>query len=370
MIFPRFHQLDCVKSLVGHSRENGTGHNYLVQHSAGSGKSNSIAWLAHRLSSLHDHNDKKIFNSVVVITDRRVLDQQLQNTIYQFEHKQGVVQKIDENTRQLVQALTTGTPIIITTLQKFPFITETLEKLNKEKNDDEALALTTKGKRFAVIVDEAHSSQSGESAVEVKGILNADGLAEEVKKYMADNDDPDTMEYAVREMLKRGKQPNLSFFTFTATPKYKTKHVFDEPGPGGEAPFHLYTIRQAIEEKFILDVLKNYTTYEAYFRIAQSAEDDPNVERKKAARALARFLTLHPHNLAQNTQVMVEHFCTHVKHKIRGRAKAMVVTDSRLHVVRYKLSFDKYIKANGYKDIKTLVAFSGIVEDPDFKGKT
>ena len=300
-----------------------------------------------------------------------MLDQQLQNTIYQFEHKQGVVQKIDEDTKQLVQALTTGTPIIITTLQKFPFIAETLEKLNKDRSDDDdVIALTTKGKRFAVIVDEAHSSQSGESAMEVKGILNADGVAEEVKKYMADNDDPDAMEYAVREMLKRGRQPNLSFFAFTATPKYKTKHVFDEPGPNGKAPFHHYTMRQAIEEKFILDVLKNYTTYEAYFRIAQSAEEDPNVERKKAARALARFLTLHPHNLAQKTEVMVEHFCTHVQHKIGGRAKAMVVTDSRLHAVRYKQAFDKYIKANGYKDIKTLVAFSGIVEDPDFKGKT
>ena len=370
MIFPRFHQLDCVRKLVDHSKENGAGRNYLIQHSAGSGKSNSIAWLAHRLSSLHDNNDDPIFNSVVVITDRRVLDQQLQNTIYQFEHKQGVVQKIDEDTRQLVKALSTDTPIIVTTLQKFPFVAETLEKLNKERADEEAIALTTKGKRFAVIVDEAHSSQSGESATEVKGILNVDGVAEDVEKYMAENDEPDTMEYAVREMLKRGRQPNLSFYAFTATPKYKTKHVFDEPGPSGKAPFHLYTMRQAIEEKFILDVLKNFTTYEAYFRITQSAEEDPNVQRKKAARALARFLTLHPHNIGQKTEVMVEHFNTHVKHKIGGRAKAMVVTDSRLHAVRYKQAFDDYIKANGYKDIKTLVAFSGVVEDPDFKGKT
>ena len=370
MIFPRYHQLDCVRKLVEHSRENRAGHNYLVQHSAGSGKSNSIAWLAHRLSSLHDNNDEPIFDSVVVITDRKVLDQQLQNTIYQFEHKQGVVRKIDEDTRQLVQALSTGTPIIITTLQKFPFISETLEKLNKERTVEDTIALTTKGKRFAVIVDEAHSSQSGESATEVKGILNADGVAEEAAKYMAENEEPDTMEYAVREMIKRGRQPNLSFYAFTATPKYKTKYVFDEPGPSGKAPFHLYSMRQAIEEKFILDVLKNYTAYEAYFRIAQSAEDDPNVERKKAARALARFLTLHPHNLAQKTEVMVEHFCAHVKHKIGGRAKAMVVTDSRLHAVRYKQAFDNYIKANGYKGIKTLVAFSGVVEDPDFKGKT
>lgn len=379
MIFPRYHQLDVVHRLISHSQQYGVGHNYLIKHSAGSGKSNSIAWLAHRLSSLHDEQDDKVFDSVVVITDRRVLDQQLQNTIYQFEHKQGVVQKIDEDTRQLVKALTTGTPIIITTLQKFPFVTETLEKLNKDQAGDDTLQLSTLGKRFAVIVDEAHSSQSGESAMELKGVLNKDGIREAAATYAVDNgldeeslseEDQDRMEAVVREMMKRGKQPNISFFAFTATPKYKTMKVFNEPGPSGEAPFHEYTMRQAIEEKFILDVLKNYTTYEAYFRVTQSAEDDPHVERKKAARALARFLTLHPHNLAQKTEVMVEHFRTHVKHKIGGRAKAMVVTDSRLHAVRYKLAFDNYIRSNGYKDVKSLVAFSGVVEDPDAPGKT
>jgi len=355
MIFPRYHQLDAVRHLIRHSKEHGPGRNYLVQHSAGSGKSNSIAWLAHRLSSLHDEQDIKVFDSVVVITDRRVLDQQLQNTIYQFEHKQGVVQKIDEDSRQLVQALTSGTPIIITTLQKFPFVNETLEKLNKERDANDALQLSTQGKRYAVIVDEAHSSQSGESAMELKGVLNKDGIAEAASSYAADNDlddaDPDQMTEVVREMMKRGKQPNISFYAFTATPKYKTLHVFNEPGSSGTAPFHEYTMRQAIEEKFILDVLKNYTTYEAFFHIVQSAEDDPHVERKKAARALARFLSLHPHNLAQKTEVMV-------------------VTDSRLHAVRYKQMFDKYIKSNGYKDVKSLVAFSGVVEDPDAPGKS
>ncbi|HEY8037676.1 MAG TPA: type I restriction endonuclease [Methylobacter sp.] len=374
MIFPRYHQLDAVRRLIRHSKEHGPGRNYLVQHSAGSGKSNSIAWLAHRLSSLHDEQDNKVFDSVVVITDRRILDQQLQNTIYQFEHKQGVVQKIDEDSRQLVQALTSGTPIIITTLQKFPFVSETLEKLNKERDANDALQLSTQGKRYAVIVDEAHSSQSGESAMELKGVLNKDGIAEAASSYAADNDlddaDPDQMAEVVREMMKRGKQPNISFYAFTATPKYKTLHVFNEPGPSGAAPFHEYTMHQAIEEKFILDVLKNYTTYEAFFHIVQSAEDDPHVERKKAARALARFLSLHPHNLAQKTEVMVEHFRTHVKHKIGGRAKAMVVTDSRLHAVRYKQMFDRYIKSNGYKDVKSLVAFSGVVEDPDAPGKS
>jgi len=309
------------------------------------------------------------------VTDRRVLDQQLQNTIYQFDHKQGVVQKIDEDTRQLVQALANGTPIVITTLQKFPFISETLEKLREESLP--GLSISTKDKQFAVIVDEAHSSQSGESAMELKGVLNADRLQEEAAAYAAehkldadDDDDADRLAGVVREMMKRGKQPNLSFFAFTATPKYKTKKVFDEPGPSGESPFHLYTMRQAIEEKFILDVLKNYITYETYFRLVQVSEDDPHVQRKKAARALARTLTLHAVNLRTKTEVMVEHFRTHVKHKIGGRAKAMVVTDSRVHAVRYKLSFDKYIAEKSYTDIKTLVAFSGTVEDPKDSGKT
>ncbi|MEI7911891.1 MAG: type I restriction endonuclease [Verrucomicrobiota bacterium] len=375
MIFPRYHQLGCVRGLVGHAKEHGPGRNYLVQNSAGSGKSNSIAWLAHQLSSLHDATDKKIFDSVIVVTDRRVLDQQLQNTIYQFDHKQGVVQKIDEDTRQLVQALANGTPIVVTTLQKFLFIAETLEKLREENYP--GISISTKDKQFAVIVDEAHSSQSGESAMDLKGILNADQIQKEAAAYVEehglDNDDDDDADHlagVVREMMRRGKQPNLSFFAFTATPKYKTKKVFDEPGPSGESPFHLYTMRQAIEEKFILDVLKNYITYETYFRIIQATDNDPQVERKKAARALARTLTLHAVNLRTKTEVIVEHFRTHVKHKIGGRAKAMVVTDSRVHAVRYKIAFDAYIAEKGYTDVRTLVAFSGIVEDPKDSGKT
>jgi type I restriction enzyme R subunit len=372
MIFPRYHQLDSVRRLVAHAQLNGVGRNYLVQHSAGSGKSNSIAWLAHRLSSLHDALNRKIFDSVIVVTDRRVLDQQLQNTIYQFEHKQGVVQKIDENTRQLVQALANSTPIIITTLQKFPFIAETLEKLREET--EYGISISTKDKRFAIIVDEAHSSQSGETAMELKGVLNAHGVEEAAANYIAqqgldEDEDGDQFAGVVRAMLKRGKQPNLSFFAFTATPKYKTKKVFDEPGPNGEAPFHLYTMRQAIEEKFILDVLKNYITYEAYYRLVQVGDDDPHVERKKAARALARTLTLHEVNLRNKIEVIVEHYRTHVRHKIGGRAKAMVVTEGRLHAVRYKQAFDSYIAEKGYTDIKSLVAFSGVVVDPDTPGK-
>ena len=372
MIFPRYHQLDCVRRLIAHTRTHGTGRNYLVQHSAGSGKSNSIAWLAHRLSSLHDEADKKIFDSVIVVTDRRILDQQLQNTIYQFEHKEGVVRKIDEDTRQLVEALANGTPIIITTLQKFPFVAETLEKLRDES--EYGITISTKDKRFAVIVDEAHSSQSGESAMELKGVLNKDCLEEEAAAYGAKNgldedEDADQLAGVVREMLKRGTQPNLSYFAFTATPKYKTKKVFNEPGPSGEAPFHLYTMRQAIEEKFILDVLKHYITYEAYYHLVQVGDDDPHVERKKAARALARALTFHAVNLRTKTEVIVEHYRTHVKHKIGGRAKAMVVTESRLHAVRYKQAFDSYITEKGYTDVRSLVAFSGIVQDPDAPGK-
>ncbi|MFZ4550245.1 MAG: type I restriction endonuclease subunit R [Aquabacterium sp.] len=377
MVFPRYHQLDVVRRLVAHARQFGPGRNYLVQHSAGSGKSNSIAWLAHRLSSLHDEHDAKVFDTVIVVTDRRVLDQQLQNTIYQFEHKQGVVQKIDEDTRQLVQALATGTPIVITTLQKFPFVAETLDKLREElpPHERERLGISTQGKRFAVIVDEAHSSQSGESAMQLKGVLNAHGVQEAATQYVAEqgvegDDEADQLEGVVREMLRRGKQPNLSFFAFTATPKYKTKKVFDEPGLTGEAPFHLYTMRQAIEERFILDVLRHYITYEAYYHLVQVGDEDPHVERKKAARALARTLTFHEVNLRTKTEVMVEHFRTHVRHKIGGRAKAMVVTDGRLHAVRYKLAFDKYIAEKGYTDVKTLVAFSGAVEDPDAPSKS
>lgn len=355
MIFPRYHQLDSVRKMVLDAWERGVGQNYLIQHSAGSGKSNSIAWLAHRLSSLYNSKDEKVFDSVVVITDRIVLDQQLQNTIYQFEHKQGVVQKIDEDSGQLAKSLTSATPIIITTLQKFPFVTEKIGDLPT--------------RRYAVIVDEAHSSQGGETATELKGVLGGAAIRDEAKAKAAEENLPDTEEEIIRAMTKRGRQPNLSFFAFTATPKYKTLEVFGRPGPEGKPePFHLYSMRQAIEENFILDVLKNYTTYKTYYRLIKSIEDDPKVDKRKAARALARFMSLHPHNIAQKTEVIVEHFRNFTMHKIGGKAKAMVVTSSRLHAVRYKQSFDKYITEKGYKGIKTLVAFSGTVIDPDIPG--
>lgn len=369
MIFPRYHQLDAVRKLVAHARVHGSGHNYLIQHSAGSGKSNSIAWLAHRLASLHDAQDARVFDSVIVITDRRVLDQQLQNTIYQFEHKTGVVEKIDENTQQLAQALASGTPIIISTIQKFPFISQAIRTLEHKGQE---VALSTAGKRFAVIVDEAHSSQSGETVAALKGILNKDGIAEAIAAQISEEEDDALSEEAraamLREMRSRARQPNLSFFAFTATPKFRTRAVFDEPGLSGAAPFHEYSMRQAIEEGFILDVLESYTTYKRFFGLVKQIEDDPNVPKKAAARALGQFLELHPVNIGQVVQVIIEHFRLKVMHELGGRAKAMVVTASRLAAVRYKLAFDRYIMDKGYTGIHALVAFSGTVEDPDLPG--
>ncbi|WP_274496418.1 type I restriction endonuclease subunit R [Xanthomonas campestris] len=369
MIFPRYHQLDAVRRLVGHARAHGSGHNYLVQHSAGSGKSNSIAWLAHRLASLHDAHEEKVFHSVVVVTDRRVLDQQLQNTIYQFEHKTGVVEKIDEDTRQLARALSGGTPIIISTIQKFPFIARALARLEA---DGEDVKLDTAGKRFAVIVDEAHSSQSGETAMTLRGMLNRDGIEAAVAAQLSDEEDDEldeaTRAAILREAQKRARQPNLSFFAFTATPKFKTKVLFDTPGPSGESPFHEYRMRQAIEEGFIMDVLANYTTYKRFFGLIKQVENDPEVSRKQAAKALTRYMELHPVNIEQVVSVIVEHFRLHVMHELGGRAKAMVVTGSRLAAVKYKLAFDRYIKDNRYDGIRSLVAFSGAVEDPEDPG--
>jgi type I restriction enzyme, R subunit len=370
MIFPRYHQLDAVRALTSHAKTHGSGHNYLIQHSAGSGKSNSIAWLAHRLSSLHNAANEKIFHSVVVITDRRVLDQQLQDTIFQFEHKLGVVQKIDEDTQQLAKALADGVPIIISTIQKFPFITQAIRTMEA---NGKGVAISTAGKRFAVIVDEAHSSQSGETAMELRKILNKDGIEAAIAEQLMDLDDEALSEEAkkelLREQLKRAKQPNLSFFAFTATPKFKTLAVFNEPGPNGKAPFHHYSMRQAIEEGFIHDVLKYYTHYKRYYKLIQKVEEDPEVPRRKAAKALARFVQFHDYEIAQKVEVIVEHFRTHTRHKIGGRAKAMVVTNSREHAVRYKLGFDKYIKDKGYTDVKSLVAFSGEITLKEFADK-
>ncbi|MEP7217900.1 MAG: type I restriction endonuclease [Bacteroidota bacterium] len=353
MVFPRYHQLDSVRKLETALRRSGPGSNYLIEHSAGSGKSNSIGWLAHRLASLHDARDRKVFDSVIVITDRRVLDQQLQETIYQFEHRAGVVEKIDEDSAQLATAIRSGTPIIITTLQKFPYVTDKLADLPE--------------RRYAVIIDEAHSSQSGESAADVKETLAMESIRRQAREEAEEQGLPDYEEEILRSVARRGRQPNISFIAFTATPKYKTLEIFGTPDADGTPrPFHLYSMRQAIEEGFILDVLANYITYKSYFGLVKAIEDDPEVERKKAGKALARFMSLHPHNIAQKTEVMVEHFRSKTRHRIGGRAKAMVVTGSRLQAVLYKLEFDQYLSDHGYDDIRTLVAFSGSVPSPEF----
>jgi type I restriction enzyme, R subunit len=362
MIFPRYHQRQAVHWLVDAARTEGPGNNYLVEHSAGSGKSNTIGWLAHRLASLHDAQEQRVFDSVIVVTDRIVLDSQLQDTIYQFEHRQGVVQRIDEHSKQLAEALENKTPIIITTLQKFPFVSRQLLKLAERRGEKGTGILPTR--KCAVIVDEAHSSQSGETATDLKEVLGGEQLQAEARQKAAEEGVSD-MDALFRSMAKRGRQSNLSFFAFTATPKHKTLVVFGRNGQ----PFHKYTMRQAIEENFIMDVLKNYTTYATYFKLLKKCEDDPNVERKKAALALARFMKLHPVNIAQKTQVMIEHFNSVTRHRIGGRAKGMVVTGSRLEAVRYKQSFDKYILEKGYP-IKSLVAFSGTVEDDKIADKT
>lgn len=369
VIFPRYHQLDAVRRLIGAARDEGPGANYLIQHSAGSGKTNSISWLSHRLASLHDADDQKIFDCVVVITDRRVLDRQLQDAIYQIEHAQGVVKAIDQDSRQLAAALIDGTKIVVTTLQKFPFVLRGLlhaagaETQEQATDEEKAQAAAWEGeiakRRYAIIVDEAHSSQTGETARELKAILGAG--TEEGEEGEADWEDR-----LNQVMASRGRQPNLSFFAFTATPKGKTLELFGRTGASGKPePFHLYSMRQAIEENFILDVLENYTTYATYYRLIKAAEDDPALPKKKAARALAKFMSLHPHNIEQKTEVIVEHFRRSVMHRIGGRAKAMVVTSSRLHAVRYKLAFDRYLEEHGYTGIRPLVAFSGTVRDPD-----
>jgi type I restriction enzyme R subunit len=359
IIFPRFHQWDAVRKLEAHAREHGAGQSYLVQHSAGSGKSNSIAWLAHRLSSLHDAADLPVFDKVVVITDRLVLDRQLQDTIYQFEHARGVVVRIDRHSGQLADALAgEQARIIVTTLQKFPFVLDKVGELP--------------ARRYAVIVDEAHSSQTGEAAAELRRVLA--GGSERQKLEAAEREDTaeeaergDSQDLLARSLEGRGRPRNLSFFAFTATPKARTLELFGTPVDTAEgrpyAPFHLYSMRQAIEEGFILDVLANYTTYKTFFRIEKAIREDPEYDPARAKRAIARFVTLHPYNLAQRAEIVVEHFRVHTARKIGGKAKAMVVTSSRLHAVRMKLAIDAYVAEKGYPDVHALVAFSGKVVD-------
>ena len=353
LLFPRYHQLDAVRKLTADAKTKGAGKNYLIQHSAGSGKSNSIAWLAYRLSSLYDKADKKIFDSVIVITDRNVLDQQLQNTIYQFEHKTGVVLRIEEDSKQLAEAITSGVSVIITTLQKFPYALNHL--------------IEVPNRNYAVIIDEAHSSQGGEASRKMTEVLVGKNVPLEESERVEneiEGKSEDEEDYIRETIRKRGPQKNISLFAFTATPKTKTLEVFgNKDSDGKPRPFHLYSMRQAIEEGFILDVLRNYTTYEAYYRFCKTIEDDPELNKRKTTKAIGRFASLHPTNIAQKTEVMVEHFRQVTMKQIGGKAKAMVVTASRKHALRYYLDFKKYIKEKGYTAIKPLVAFSGSVID-------
>lgn len=354
MIFPRYHQLDVVTKLLDDVKANGAGNNYLVQHSAGSGKSNSIAWLAHRLSGLHDANNQKIFNSVIIVTDRRVLDAQLQNTVYQFDHIPGVVQRIDKNAQQLKEAINAGIPIIITTLQKFPVIFNEVNAGHR---------------RFALIVDEAHSSQTGSSAQKLRRALaDTEKILEEYAdyEYQEETNHKDDEDKLLDVLASQGRHDNMSFFAFTATPKGRTLNLFGQKDTDGVYhPFHIYSMRQAIEEGFILDVLQNYMTYKMYYKIVKTIPDDPELDTTAGMRAIRRYETLHPHNISQKTAIMLEHFMNVTRYKIGGRAKAMVVTPSRLHAVRYCHEFKRQIAAKGYNNLNILVAFSGEVTDPE-----
>ena len=359
VIFPRYHQWDAVLSISDHARRHGAGKHYLVQHSAGSGKSNTIAWLAHRLSSLHNANNAKVFDKVVVITDRVVLDKQLQDTIYQFEHAHGVVRKIDESSTQLAETLAgESARIIITTLQKFPFILDKVSGLSSRS--------------YAILVDEAHSSQTGETAKDLRKVLGSgpvgvgDLAAEGPEDYETGEAVTDPAEEALtREVEARGQQENISFFAFTATPKGRTLEMFGnyDEEVDHNVPFHLYSMRQAIEEGFIHDVLASYLTYATYWKIEKAVEEDPDYDPGKAGAAIARFITLHDYNLSQKAGIIVEHFREHIARKIGGKAKAMVVTSSRKHAVRMTLALRKYVYEHGYDGPGILVAFSGTVED-------
>ncbi len=371
LIFPRYHQWSAVSTLLNTVEQEGTGEKYLIQHSAGSGKSNSIAWLSHQLASLHyysNHNalkkqiGDKVFDSVIVITDRTVLDSQLQDTIYQFDHNEGMIARVNREeaqgskSSQLAGELKAGTSIIIVTIQTFPHVLEAIRK-------DSTLA----GRSFAVIADEAHSSQTGTTARKLREVL--------MSEQLGDDEELDSEDILRLSLEARKGSKNISYFAFTATPKGKTLELFGRcPDPESPAsddnkpePFHVYSMRQAIEEGFILDVLQNYTSYRVAYQLAhQNPDSDSEVDSKKAASKMAKWVRLHPHNIAQKVETIIEHFNSKIKGLLGGEAKAMVVTSSRLEAVRYKLAFEKYVANKGYENVNAMVAFSGEVNDPDF----
>jgi type I restriction enzyme R subunit len=363
MIFPRYHQWDVVKKLVQAAKTEGAGQKYLIQHSAGSGKSNSIAWVAHQLSSLYDEKGNKQFHSVIVVTDRTVLDAQLQDTIYQFEHTDGVVGRINREegdgskSEKLATALQSSQPIIIVTIQTFPHVLQAIEK-----------SASLKERNYAIIADEAHSSQTGSTARKLKEVLMIESAEQ------GDDEELTADDILAATVASRRGSNNLSYFAFTATPKAKTMELFGRlPNPqeaasstNKPAAFHVYSMRQAIEEGFILDVLKNYTNYKVAYNLAQKIHAaDKEVDSKKAKVKLNMWVRLHDYNISQKVMVIVEHFKDNVMGLLGGQAKAMVVTSSRKEAVRYKLGFDKYITEKGYKNIRAMVAFSGEVEFSD-----
>lgn len=372
LIFPRFHQLDAVTKLVADAREKGPGQRYLIQHSAGSGKTRSIAWTAHRLATLHDGKNQKVFDTVIVVTDRNVLDAQLQEAIKQIESKSGIVATISmaeaakksfsSKSAYLTQTLSSGKLIIVVTIQTFPFVLEAIQ-------ENKALG----GRKFAVIADEAHSSQTGQTAGKLKQVLS-----DQEAQDLADGGEVDVETILAAEAKAKADTHNITFLAFTATPKAKTMEMFGTPGEDGlPHPFHTYTMAQAIEEKFILDVLLNYTTYDTAFQLAKKIEggqmrpvqrtdeDGELVDESAATKGLMRWVKLHPTNIAQKVQVIIEHFESNVKPLLGGGAKAMVVTDSRKAAVRYKVAMDAYLAKMGYTGYTSLVAFSGEVDDPE-----
>lgn len=354
LIFPRFHQLDVVRKLISDVRKNGTGVNYLIQHSAGSGKSNSIAWTAYRLASLHDEMNKPYFNSVIIVTDRTVLDRQLQDTISSFDHTLGTVETIGEGktSKDLLNAINNGCRIIVTTLQKFPVIYSEVED--------------TKGKGFAVIVDEAHSSQTGSSATKLKTALadTEEALREYAEIEGKEEEEVDKEDKLIQEMIAHGKHKNLSFFAFTATPKKQTLEMFGtEYADGSFHPFHVYSMKQAIEEGFIMDVLQNYMTYHTCYKISKTIPNNPDVPVSRAAKVIRRFEELHPYNIFQKSQIIVETFRDTTSKAIGGKGKMMVVTSSRLAAVRYYHEVKRYIEEKKYDNIDVLAAFSGVIKD-------
>ena len=362
VVFPRFHQLDVTRKLQAAVLGDGPGGKYLVQHSAGSGKTNSIAWTAHFLAELHDANQKKVFDTVLVVSDRNVIDSQLQEALFDFQRTTGVVATIKgtegSKSGELADALDGDKKIVVCTIQTFPFALEAVRKL-----------AAAKGKRFAVIADEAHSSQTGEAASKLKAVLTPEEQAE-----LSDGGEVSSEDILVAQMAARADDGGITFVAFTATPKNKTMEIFGtrpdpKRKPAGDnvpAPFHVYSMRQAIEEKFILDVLQNYTSYSLAFKLAHEGKDldDKEVERSAALKKIMGWVKLHPYNIAQKVQVVVEHFRKHIAPLLGGQAKAMVVVSSRLEAVRWQLAIDKYIKENSYK-IGTIVAFSGEVNDKE-----